>query len=178
MEFFKGDETEQKIVAAGSPVLAAISLSLDEFFDGAYGAAPLGGIIFDDEMVAVAKAMARDVFIRSFKELFDSWTAAGTFDSYILLFKKIFGDDSSIEFEVPGPGLLNINIIAGEFDENLFVAREIVDNEYVYSEIVDDEGDNIVFTTVHGVESQHDLEKILFTVTPVGILTTIGIEFE
>lgn len=173
MELFKGDATEQKFVDCPSDILDAIGLALDDFLDGAYGAVPLGELIFDDRRVSVTNAIDRDIFIHSFKELFESWAFAGTFESYITFFQKVFGVEVVIEFTVPDPGKLLINIEATGTEESPFISREIIDNDYVLSLVVDYDDDNIVFNTIQGFQTQQELETALKTLVPAGIYTEV-----
>jgi hypothetical protein len=175
VKYFKGDETEVKMYSAGLPILESIGLELDQYFDGVYGSVPLGEFIYDQNLFPLTNAIRRQVFVSAFKELLSSWSFCGTFESYISVFKKIFGDEVEIEFTVPGPGELVIDIATAGFDSSPFVARTIENNAYVFDNVVDDEGDNIAFAVVKGIETQSELEKILFTMVPNGIFTTVSL---
>ena len=176
MQFYKGDATEKKFYDAGSPALDQCSLAKDEFFEGAYDAAPLGDLIFDSGRAPLANAIPRAIFRDSFKQIFDAFVAGGTFESYLTVFRKIFGTDVVVEFTVPGPGQLNIDITATGVELSDFVARYIEDNTYILDEVIDDEGDNIAFQTVKGFQSQYDLEQMLKEMVPAGIYTEITLD--
>lgn len=174
-EFFKGDALELKMYNSGLPSMQAIGLSLDDFWNGCYEMVPMGEFLWDEKRVPLTNAIKREVFINSFKQIFEAWSFCGTFESYILVFKKIFGEDAVVEFTVPGPGKLQINIESSGVQLNQFIARTIVDNAYVYDFVVDDVGDNICFATVLGLETEDELNKVLFTMVPAGIYTEVSL---
>jgi len=172
-KYFKGDATELKMFDSGNGILTVLGLALDEFFEDAYGSIPMGELLYDEERVPLTNAIRREIFIRSFKEIFEAWSFAGTFESYILVFKKIFGEDVEIDFTVPAPGKLEIDITTAGVQEYEILVREIVSNAYVYYSLVDDVGDFITLATVLGLETPGELEKVLFTMVPNGIFTAV-----
>lgn len=173
MQNFKGDATELKMIACGADALDDCSAEKDLLWADIYSAAPLGDVIYDSNRAPLANAIDRDIFRASFKEIFDAFVVAGSFESYLTVFRKIFGEDVDVQFTVPAPGKLNIAIIATGVEPNLFIARAIEDNAYVLDEVIDDEDDNIVFQTIKGFQSQYELEQMLFEMVPNGIYTQI-----
>ncbi len=176
MQYFKGDATEKKYDAAGEPILSAYSGQKDLFFDGAYQAGPLGDLIFDNLRSPLSNAIPRDTFRLAFKEIFEAFVKVGTFEAYLTVFKKIFGDDVEVEFVIPAPGHLQINIEAETVLLCDFLSRYIVDDAYLFDEVIDDpDGDNIAFQSFNGFTSQYDLEQMLFEMVPGGIFTEISL---
>jgi hypothetical protein len=173
MQAFKGDAIEQKMTAAFSVPLTLMDESLDEFFDGLYSCVPMGEFLYDNRFVTITHVMDREVFSDVFSEIFQSWGFPGTFNSYILIFKKIFGDDTEIVFTVPDPGRLQIDITANNLALFFFISQEIVDNEYVFSNMVDDEGDNILFDGIPGIQSEDELQKIINIMAVDGIFLEV-----
>lgn len=173
MQYFKGDETELKFVNAGLPAFTGVSLSKAAFFDGCYDAAPLGQLIWDLKASSIARGINRAAFSVVFNEIFNRFNVAGTFELYIDVFKLIFGEDAEIEFTVPAPGKLEIEISAAEATLFDFIAATIEDNDYTFDEVVDDTGDNIAFATIAALVSQYETEQFLYQLAPGGIFTTI-----
>lgn len=172
-QYFKGDATELKYYNSGLPISDNLSAQKDIFFDEAYACFVLGELLYDNEYAPLARAIPREIFRESFATVFDAFLVAGSFESYLTVFRNIFGDDVEVTFTVPDPGKLQIDIVAAGFQLSEFVARSIVSNAYVFDEIIDDESDNIVFQTVKGFESQYELEQMLFEMVPDGIYTEI-----
>jgi hypothetical protein len=176
MQYFKGDETELKFYASAEPVMSALSAQKDAFFDGAYSCFLLGELLYDNERAPLSKAIKRSIFRESFATIFDAFTEAGSFESYLTVFRNIFGDDVSVEFTVPAPGKLQIDIEAAGFALDDFITRYIVDNEYIFDEILEEiPGDNIAFQTIKGFTSQYELEQMLYEMVPAGIYTEISL---
>ncbi len=175
MQFFKGDETELKFYNSLASVFDAVSSHKTDFFNNAFAASPLADMIFDSGRSPLTNAIVRDIFRLTFKEIFDAFVVAGTFESYLTVFRKIFGSDVVITFTVPGPGQLAIDIDATGTELSPFVARRIEDNAYIFEHVVDHLGNRIVFQTIKGFQSQYELEKMLFELVPGGIFTTISL---
>ncbi len=175
METFKGDDLELQMIASGQAALSIISLELDAFTDGIYECVPLGEFLYDEDRVPLTNAIRRDIFADSFSQIFDSWKHCGTFEAYILVLQKIFGSDVIIEFTVPDPGVLQIDVESTGFQEDQFVAREIVDNAYVFYDMVTQDDDNLVFNVVKGFQTQQVLEAALFFLVPTGIYTEVSL---
>lgn len=173
MQYFKGDATELKYYNSAQPIAASLSGQKHLFFDDAYACAVLGDLLYDNDYAPLARAIPRDIFRESFSTIFDAFSLAGSFESYLTVFRKIFGNAVEVTFTVPAPGKLNIDIIAEGVSISNFVSRRIVGNTYIFDLIIDDEGDNIVFQTVKGFESQYELEQMLFEMVPAGIYTNI-----
>jgi len=176
MQAFKGGAEEEKfylIIKAASDVL---NESKDDFWEGAYTTAALGDMIYESNRAPLTNAIRKEIFRLAFSEIFNqSFVQVGTFEAYITVFKKIFGDDVVIEFVVPAAGKLNINIEAEGVELNNFVAREIVDNSYEYNKVTTQAGEYLLFQSIKGFTSQYELERMLFEMVPAGIFTTINL---
>lgn len=176
VQFFKpNDEDERKAFNAVESLSDILSGFKDDFFEGAYGATALGEILFDGAYMPLTNAIRREIFIDAFKELFEAWSFSGTHQTYVEVFKKIFGEDVELDFTVPDPGKLVIDITATGFQLFDFLVKEIVDNEYVDSTIVDHEGDTIIFSSPKGFETQQETQTMVFTMVPNGIFTTVSL---
>jgi hypothetical protein len=173
--FKPNDLLEQRMVSVASGLLGAKSLSLTEFFEQAYEAFPFGAMIYDEGRSPLSNAIPRNIFLEAFSQIFEAFTVAGSFESYLFVFQRIFGETVDVEFDVPAAGKLNITIVADGIILSDLVERRIVNNEYVFSEIIDDEGDNISLQTIKGFQSQYELEQMLFEMVPAGIYTEINL---
>lgn len=172
-QYFKGDSEELKFYNGGEPTLSDLALQKDSFFDEAYACYILGEMIWDSARSPLANAIPRAIFRKSFSTIFDSFLLAGSFESYLIVFQKVFGASVDVTFTVPAPGKLNIDIIADTIELTDFIARYISENSYFYDEIIDDEGDNIAFQSIEGLESEYELQQMLFEMVPAGIYTEI-----
>ena len=175
-QFFKGTADELKYFNSVEPQSDTLSNQKDIFFDGAYACFVLGEVLYDNNYAPLANAIPREVYRETFSAVFEAFIAFGSFESYLTVFRKIFGDGVEVEFVVPNPGHLQINITAANLQTFDFVARSIEGNGYIYDNIVDDEGDQIIFRAFRGLESQYELEQMLFELVPDGIFTEIDLD--
>jgi len=177
-QLFKGDSSEMQFYESGLPIMEELSLQKQLFFDDAYACHILGELLYDSNRMPLANAIPRVIFRESFDAVIDAFLVSGSFESYLTVFRKIFGDDVEVDFTVLAPGKLQIDITATQIELYDFVARTIVDNAYVFDEIIDDEGDNIAFQTIKGFQSQYELEQMLFELVPAGIFTDINLTID
>ncbi len=175
MDYFKGDALEIQMAAVPSTIVDQVSLQKDLFLESAYECKSLGDLIYEEERSPLANAIDQDIFRSSFKDIIEAFIEGGSFESYLTVFRKIFGDDVEVEFTVPAPGKLIIDIVAAGLELSDSLARYIDNNEYAFDEIIDDEDDNIAFRTILGFESQYELEKMLHEMVPAGIYTEISL---
>lgn len=175
MQYFKGDELEKKFATSAKSILDQLSAAKNDLLDGAYQAAPLGDVMFEDLRSPLANAIDQTIFRSAFKEIFDAFVKVGTFEAYLTVFEKIFGSEVEVVFTVPGPGKLNIDITGAGIEVSTFVSRYIEDEAYIFDEMIDDEGDFIGFQTIKGFQTQYELEKMLFEMVPGGIYTVISL---
>ena len=169
------DLKELKFENSAEPILSIISADLDLFSAGAFLTAPLGDLLVESSRAPLTKAISQTVFRSAFKEIFDAFVKVGTFEAYITVFKKIFGDDVDLTFVVPAPGKLQITIEAQSSSIYDALARYVSNNTWLYDEIVDENGDNIAFQVLKGFQTQYELEQMLFEMVPGGIFTQISL---
>jgi hypothetical protein len=175
MQYFKGDETELKMVAIPETFLGLAEIDKDSFLADCYSVPQLGEIISVDNRSPLANAIILSIFRTSFNEIFQAFIQVGAFESYLTVFRKIFGETVDVTFTVPAAGKLEINIVSSGIELSNFITRYIEDNAYVFDTIVDDVGDNIVFQSIKGFQTQYELEKMLFEMVPAGVFTDINL---
>lgn len=177
-QYFKGDATELKYDASGEPILSLLSSDKDDFYQGAYSCAELGDVLYDSNRAPLANAIKSDIFRLAFASVFEAFRVSGTFESYLLVFQTIFGDDVEVSFTVPAPGKLNIDISAEESDVYDLLARYIESNAYAFDEIITQDGDNLAAQVLRGFQTQYEVEQMLFELVPAGIYTQITLSIE
>ncbi len=168
--FKETDLVEPKVRDAILPFSNLRDSELDEFFLGAYECFILGDVLYLTGH-PLSGVIQQDVFRMSFPAIHELFTRPGTFEFYLDVFRSVWGEDVEIEFMVPAPGVLQINIDALVVIEYTALFREIVDNVYVFSEWVDDEGDNIIFQGTQGIKTQEEAEALVNEFRPAGIWT-------
>lgn len=168
--FKENDLVEPKVRDAILPFPNLRDSQLDEFFTQAYTCFVLGDVLYLSGH-PMAGVITQDVFRMSFPAIHQLFTRPGTFEFYLDVFRAVWGEDVEIEFMVPAPGKLLINIEALIVTEYVSLFREIVDNVYVFSEWVDEDGDNIIFQGSQGIKTQAEAEALVNEFRPAGIWT-------
>lgn len=176
MQFFKGDDNEVKTYESALPAFAEIEMQKDLFFEGAFSCYALGDIIWQSGRSPLANAIPAEVFRECFFALFESFTFAGTFESYLTVFRAVFGDDVGVVFTVPAPGKLNIDITASGLQISQLKGRLVDGSGYVFETIIDRNGDNLVGRSFKGLESEYELNQMLFEMVPGGVYTLITLD--
>jgi hypothetical protein len=174
-QFFKGDAQEKRFHNSVNPIVTALEGGKNDFYDQAYECFILGEVLYDTGRAPLANSIPREIFRESFSVIFESFLFAGSFESYLSTFRNVFGEDVEVTFTVPGPGQLNIDIVATGLALFDFMAKRIEDDSYVLDEVIDDEGDNIAFQAVKGFETQYELEQMLQEMVPAGIYADIDL---
>ncbi len=167
--FKVGDETEEKVIEAAMGVFEEIGSSLDDFFDGAFKSQGLGGALYNlgrDPMVGV---VTRDTYLKSYWAIHNLFTAPGTFEYYLEVFRAIWGDAVEIEFEVPEGGHLLINANVLDLEAFNLVARRVESDLYVYHRLVDRGGDYIMARDTSGIKTQSEIDALMNEITPNGV---------
>lgn len=176
MKYFKGDATELKFYNAFLGIVSGIEASENDFYTNGYSAAPLGDAIYEANKSPLTNVITKEIFRIAFNEIFDAFIAVGTAEAYLTVFRKIFGDSVEVEFVVPGPGQLDINIEALELELVNLAVREIVEDNYVLYDLITQDGlDEIMLQSVVGIDSQYELENMLREMVPQGIFTQISL---
>lgn len=173
-KFKEYDLTEQKVINAFMPLLNLLGSDRDEFFNTAYQSGPLGGILFDLQKTPLLTVIKREVFVESFFGIYDFFTRPGTFEFYLLIFRTVWGENVDVQFSIPAPGRLHVDIEASANNLVQFSARSIISDVYVYDEIVDRNGDFIMFQTYQGIQSQGEVNEFLKEIYTAGIFVDIN----
>lgn len=173
-EKFKGDVQELKFENAGKPAFDQTGVALDEFYAGGYDASPFLLMLYDEKRVPFYDRIERKVFVDFYKEALKRYGFSGSFDSYIFVLKAIFGELSDIFFEIPNPGVLNIDISSASTLDFDFIARDVSGNIF---DMIDNEGNILTFRGIAGIETAYELELLFSEIMPCGISPHISLSF-
>lgn len=168
-KFQSNDVREDKVDAAFAEALVPLEASKDEFYEGAYDCYVLGDVLYITSRDPLAGAIPQEFYRTALPALHSLLAWPGTFEFYLAVFRKIFGDDVEVEFTIPAPGKLLINIESQTIVFDDMLAREIVGEEYVYHEVMDHEGNNLAFQTSLGIKTQAEVDSLMRELQVAGI---------
>lgn len=170
MQAFKeNDQKESRVASCFNSVLDLTSFNRTEFFDGAYSSHGLGRVLFNLNASPMASVVDLNNFLEAYPAFHELFTRPGTFEFYIQVIRSVWGEQVGIEFIIPSPGILQINIDALDVVTANFSSRSIENNVYVYDNIVDHVGDSIVFQTSQGIKTQTEAERMMRELHPQGV---------
>ena len=167
MKYFKGEDLEIKLDGSISQVFTKLRSDLTSWFNKAYETAGLGAIIYDNGLVPITVALARDIFIKNYGEILKNWQYAGTFESYLYVFMKIFGPQTSIEFERLAEGALKINITTSQ--TSLYKWLTKLAGDYITTH----DGDYINLRALTGIGDFYEVQGVLESLVPAGIYVLV-----
>jgi hypothetical protein len=175
VQFFSSDKKEIKLYGAAREVFEFIFKDLQTWYNNAYESKKLGEVIYDNKLTPIASAMTRDAFIHSFNEIFEQWQYLGVAESYILVFKKIFGAGTQVELQQTTQdtkGQVIINIALKELQTYNWLISAL-GRGYV-DRLVDAEGQNNIVLQEAMTGYWEDIKKILHMLVPAGIYLKVN----
>lgn len=174
--FKETDTLEAAVSNTIVPTIDQLETDLDLFFDGAFECFLLGDVLYDLSRDPMAGVITRGIFRTSFFAIHELFTAPGTFEFYLTVFRAIFGDSVDVEFVIPGPGQLEINIDSLETGTFNLLAREIVGGVYEYSQLITSEdGDLIMGQGTQGIKTQYEMDSLINEISMDGIFTVCNL---
>jgi hypothetical protein len=174
--FKENDLVERKVRDAFLPLLDQLGIDRDSFYEGAYESYVLGDVIYTLKSSPLAGPISQDIFRQSFFAIHDFFTFPGTFEFYLKVFRAVWGADVGVEFQIPAPGKLIINVQALTLQVDDLLARRIVNNAYVYDEILDHAGNNIGLQGRMGIKTQSEADALIKELYPAGLWVELNLE--
>lgn len=174
---FKGDALELKMEEVGIPAMDLCGQALDDYNAGGYDSAPFLLMLYDEGKMPFSDRVPRDSFVAFFREALTRFPFTGTFESYIFIMQSIFGDGSTVLFDVPAPGKIQMLVNAASSLEFNFVAKEFIDGIVQENNVVDSDGNQFTFRGIFGIDSEFELQMLLAELIPAGIFPDITLAF-
>lgn len=141
MQMMRNDTLERKFYAVWTAMFEQTMADLLSYYELAYQSSIMGEIIFDNQLAAIAKVISRDLFIKTYWQIFNEQRRNGTLDAHMYLLYAIFGGDATIYVQNPDPLHTIFHIATKQISLRQWGTRN-GDN------MVTRGGDNIVFRTV------------------------------
>lgn len=174
---FKGDALELKMRGCGDPLFDITNAALDDFYANGFECTPFILMLYDEGRMPFSDRIPRDAFVGFVLEALKRFPFTGIFETYIFVLKSVFGPDTEIDFDVPNPGELHIDVAAVANTEFQFIGREFIDGEYFYFDMIDGDGALLQFRGVPGISTEYELNLLFSEIIPIGISPTISLEF-
>lgn len=174
--FAPNDPRESQVYNLFASVLGELEADKDAFYENAYDIYGLGEILYDLKRDPLSDVIARDIYRQSYPAIHELFTRPGTFEFYISVLRRVFSENTEIEFDVPAPGHLVIEINALNIEQYNLVAREIVDGSYVYHPLVTSDFNEPIMAQVStGIKTQSEIDGLMVEISSYGVYTTISL---
>lgn len=174
---FKGDAVELKMQACATPAFQITGTALDSFLEGGADSDPFLLMLYDEKRMPFSDRVTRNVFVPFIKKALLNFPFIGNFESYIFILKEIFGADAEVIFDVPAEGhlLVSVNAAAGLSFEA--IGREYKDGVYEFFNLITQDGEQIIFSGIAGIETEKELSLLFSEIIPAGIFPEISLDF-
>lgn len=153
---FNGDDLELKFSGSFDLVFKDMKDALLSMIEKAYGEKALGYTLYDGNTSALNGIVERDTFALYYDDIFKAFPYGGTFESYIFILKKIFGEEAEISFTKLAPAALQIDITS---DRNTFF--KWIESIITKAAITDENGNNIYFRRALQMTDYYKVRSIL-----------------
>lgn len=174
---FKGDAFELQMEASGRPAFDVCELALDAYLESGYTASDFLLMLYDEGRMPFSDRVPRDSFLSFIKQAIPNFPVTGTFESYIFILQAIFGEGSGVLFELSDPGKIAILVNAASSVDFEAIAREFSNSQYSIYNLVTDDGDQIIFGGISGIDSEAELTQLLSELIPAGVVADITLDF-
>jgi hypothetical protein len=177
-QLFKGDPTENKFENAARPAFDACAQTKQQFYDAGYTTADFLLMLYDAGRMPFSQRVPREAFVSFIRQAIPNFPFTGTFESYMLILTGIFGGAVEVLFTIPAEGRLQIEVNAGGATVDFeWVAQTFVDGGFVIDQIVASDGDQLVLSSIVGIETEGQLQALFDELIPAGIQTEITLNF-
>lgn len=168
IEKFLDDALENNAIGFFNDLNVDRSEALKAFFDEAYKDYGFGEVLYNENAVSVTRIMGIRVFRKAYSQIIESFKLNGTFETYILLLKAIFGENAIVEFEKLAPAVLNIKVTPADYEYSNWVTKQ-------GTNLVTKQGTNLVFRKIIFGLTDEELLDILKIIRPSGFVVTFEI---
>lgn len=97
------DTEENKFYSVWLQLFQQTMTDLQDYFNLVYESNLLGGLIFDNQLSEIAKIINRDLFVKTYWQIFNEETKNGTVDAHLYILYSIFGSNATIYVDEVSP---------------------------------------------------------------------------
>lgn len=97
------DTEENKFYNVWLQLFQQTMSDLQDYFNLVYESQLLGGLIFDNQLSEMAKIINRDLFIKTYWQIFNEESKNGTVDAHLYILYAIFGSNATIYVDQISP---------------------------------------------------------------------------
>lgn len=163
------DREENKFFNVWLQLFQQTMSDLQDYFNLVYESNLLGGLIFDNKLSEIAKIINRDLFIKTYWQIFNEEQKNGTVDAHLYILYAIFGSNATIFVDQRSPLYVRYLIQTNVITLNNWLTKQ-------GDQMVTKNGDRLMFRSLLSGLTNAELENLLKATANYGELLDFEIE--
>lgn len=148
------DTEENKFYTVWLRLFEQTMQDLQDYFNLVYESNLLGQLIFDNQLSEIAKIINRELFIKTYWQIFNEEQKNGTVDAHLYILYAIFGSNATIFIDQASPLYVRYLIQTNTITLNNWITKH-------GDKMVTKNGDNLMFRSLLSGLTNAELENLL-----------------
>lgn len=148
------DREENKFFNVWLQLFQQTMSDLQDYFNLVYESNLLGALIFDNQLSEIAKIINRELFIKTYWQIFNEETKNGTVDAHLYILYAIFGSNATIFVDQQSPLYVRYLIQTNTITLNNWLTKQ-------GDQMVTKNGDRLMFRSILSGLTNAELENLL-----------------
>lgn len=148
------DREENKFFNVWLQLFQQTMSDLQDYYNLVYESNLLGALIFDNQLSEIAKIINRELFIKTYWQIFNEETKNGTVDAHLYILYAIFGSNATIFVEQVSPLYVRYLIQTNTITLNNWLTKQ-------GDQMVTKNGDRLMFRSILSGLTNAELENLL-----------------
>lgn len=148
------DREENKFFNVWLQLFQQTMSDLQDYYNLVYESNLLGALIFDNQLSEIAKIINRELFIKTYWQIFNEETKNGTVDAHLYILYAIFGSNATIYVEQVSPLYVRYLIQTNTITLNNWLTKQ-------GDQMVTKNGDRLMFRSILSGLTNAELENLL-----------------
>ena len=148
------DREENKFFNVWLQLFQQTMSDLQDYYNLVYESNLLGALIFDNQLSEIAKIINRELFIKTYWQIFNEETKNGTVDAHLYILYAIFGSNATIFVDQVSPLYVRYLIQTNTITLNNWLTKQ-------GDQMVTKNGDRLMFRSLLSGLTNAELENLL-----------------
>lgn len=148
------DREENKFFNVWLQLFQQTMSDLQDYYNLVYESNLLGALIFDNQLSEIAKIINRELFIKTYWQIFNEETKNGTVDAHLYILYAIFGSNATIFVDQQSPLYVRYLIQTNTITLNNWLTKH-------GDQMVTKNGDRLMFRSILSGLTNAELENLL-----------------
>lgn len=163
------DREENKFFNVWLQLFQQTMSDLQDYYNLVYESDLLGQLIFDNQLSEIAKIINRDLFIKTYWQIFNEETKNGTVDAHLYILYAIFGSNATIYVDQQSPLCIKYLIETNTITLNNWLTKQ-------GDQMITKDGDRLMFRSILSQLTNAELANLLKATANYGEVLDFEIE--